>query len=239
MLSKPWQGRLLALVACLICDLVAPSILGRNDGGILSFVMLIANMGGLLAAPLLLLLFLGGRLRWVAAAALTQLILGLVTFLGGAQPLHALYLTVLGRPVEATVADTIRECGEQAHGQDAATSYVCTNFLKLEGPSGDEVGGGAMMGSEFVGARLEAVRTDGDPAESIVVLEDPLGLLRPLPADPRTGWPMVSTAKHVHAVVLVICWIMFLGTLAVAVVTSRGQRPRVESTSEDGAALDP
>lgn len=237
MLWKPWQGRLLALLACLTCDLVAPLILGRNDGGILSFVMLMANMGGLLGAPLLLLLFLGGRLRWVAAAALTQLILGLVTFLGGVQPLHALYLTVLGRPVEATVADTINECGVQAHGQDAATSYVCTNFLKLVGPGGDEVGGGAMMGSEFVGARLEAVRTD--PAESIVVLEDPLGLLRPLPADPRTGWPMVSTARHVHAVVLVICWIIFLGTLAVAVVTSRGQRPRVESPSEDGAALDP
>jgi hypothetical protein len=239
MFEKPWRGRLLALLACLTCDLVAPLVLVRNDGGFLAFVMLMANLACLLGAPLLLLLFLGGPLRRVVAAAVAQLVLGAVTFLGGAPSLHVLYLAVLGRPIEATVVDGVRECGEQAHGQDAATSYVCTTYLELAGPDGEEVRGGPMPARDSAEARAAAGREDGDPAGPITVREDRLGLLRPLPADPRTGWPVAGTGRQIHAGALVICWIAFLGTLAAAVVGGRRQRSRAESSGEDGVPPGP
>ncbi|MEU7897371.1 hypothetical protein AB0B45_31470 [Nonomuraea sp. NPDC049152] len=225
---------LLAFLACLVCDLVAPLTLVRDDGGFFPLLTLFAGMVSLLAAPLLLLLSLGRLTRWTVAAAVMQLVLGFVTFAGGAQPLHALYLSMLGRPVEATVADTTDRCGNQPTGQDAATGpYVCTVFLDLVQPDGDPVAGGAMIGSEFTSARWEAVRKDGNLSDSITVLEDPLGLVRPLPADPGTGRPMMSDPKSIHGVILVICWIAFAGSLVAVFATSR--RPRVTSAGEDDA----
>ncbi|MBG0828638.1 hypothetical protein HS041_12750 [Planomonospora sp. ID67723] len=204
---------------------MAPLHLVRNDGGFFSVLMLLALMASLLAAPLLLFLCLYGRGRWAACAVLAQIVLGFVTFAGGAQPLHAVYLVALGRPVEATVAGSTSECGHQVTGQAAETGpYVCTATLDLVGPDGEAVAGGGMRGNEFVGARLEAARTDGDPADSITVLEDPLGLARPLTADPATGWPEIGDLQGLHAVVLVLCWAALAGSLLA--VSATGLRRR-------------
>ncbi|MFF5208022.1 hypothetical protein [Streptosporangium sp. NPDC000396] len=234
---KPKPKHLIPLLACLVCDLVAPLTISRNDGGFFPYLMFMAFFFGLLATPILLLLTLSGRTRWVVTTALAQFVLGAAIFLGGVQPLHALYLSVLGRPVEATVADTTDRCGRSATGQDAALGpYTCTVFLELVGPDGDPVAGGAMIGSEFTQARREAARTDGNPSDSFTVLEDPLGLVRPLPADPGTGRPMMSDLKNIHAVILVICWIALAGSYAATVVTSL--RPQAESLSENAAGPD-
>ncbi|WP_433242074.1 hypothetical protein ACQPYK_37370 [Streptosporangium sp. CA-135522] len=231
---RPQPIHLLAFLACLICDLVAPLILGRNDDGFLVLLMLMAQMVALLAAPLLLafaLYFaLNGRRQWVVAAVLTQLVLGFVTFLGGARPLHISYLTVLGRPVEAVIADTTQYCGKQVTGQDAATGpYVCTTFLQLRRPDGSAVAGGDLFGGDAESESPETV----PPSDSITVLEDRLGLVRPIPADPRTGWPVMSDFGRVHVMVLVICWIAFAASLATA-ITSGLRRPRADSAT--GAA---
>ncbi|GIH91781.1 hypothetical protein ACFFMN_28985 [Planobispora siamensis] len=235
---RPKPIHLLTLLACLVCDLVAPLYLVRNDEGFLALLMFLAWMAGLLAAPVLLflLLYAGGRKRWAVPVAAAQFVLGLVTFAGGAQPLHAVYLTVLGRPVEAVVADSARECGHHVTGQAAEIGpYVCTATLELVRPDGEAVAGGGMHGNEFADARLEAAMTDGNPADSITVLEDPLGLVSPRTADPATGRPDIGDFGRIHAVVLVICWIVFAGSLAAALVTGR-RRPRTESPVGDETA---
>ncbi|MFB9889720.1 hypothetical protein [Planobispora takensis] len=227
---RPKPVHLITFLACLICDLVAPLSLVRNDEGFIALLMLLAWMAAVPAAPVLLglLLHLGGGRRWAVIAATAQFVLGLVTFAGGAQPLQAVYLTALGRPVEAVVADSTRECGNQVTGQAAeAGAYTCRGTLELVRLDGEAVAGGGMRGSDLVDARLEAARADGNPTDSITVLADPLGLVSPLTADPATGRPDVSGPRRIHAAALVVCWIVFAGSLATALVTGR-RRPRTE-----------